>query len=238
MIQNDHFDRTNGSLVHLQYLHPPRVGDELDKSSHPSLSSQSWPITAHHGVMWPHADQSQDSHSPIIAFLHLPRKRKMLRVGCWLSIPAPRFQLPHQMQNRYLERHRAARRRLGTKYRKKLRIISSSLHFLYLLLYHSQIHSDVRWNALNISLSLWPAVSGGRGQAVAGIKHPSNTLAHQTHQIKTPNIITMLNLHMGQHHNTVFVYIGDIKGDATFGNSGLIFCLIWPWVCWRRFMFV
>ena len=37
------------------------------------------------------------------------------------------------MQNRYLERHRAARRRLGTKYRKKLRIISSSLHFLYLL---------------------------------------------------------------------------------------------------------
>ena len=118
MIKNDHFDRTNGSLVHLQYLHPPRVGDELDKSSHPSLSSQSWPITAHHGVTWPHADQSQDSHSPIIAFLHLPRKRKMLRVGCWLSIPAPSFQAPHQMQNRYLERHRAARRRLGKKYRK------------------------------------------------------------------------------------------------------------------------
>ena len=69
-------------------------------------------------------------------------------------------------------------------------------------------------------------MSGGRDQAVAGIKHPSNTLAHQTHQIKTPNIITTLNLHMGQHHNTVFVYIGDIKGDATFGNSGPIFCLI------------
>ena len=145
MIQNDHFDQTNGSLVHLQYLHPPRVGDELDKSSHPSLSSQSWPITAHHGVMWPHADQSQPriltrplSHSSIFRG----------NIKCWglvmLSIPAPSFQAPHWMQNRYLERHRGGTAETGDKIQEEAAnyFFKSSLPIFVVLIIHKFIQTS------------------------------------------------------------------------------------------------
>ena len=87
----------------------------------------------------------------------------MLRVGCWLSIPAPSFQAPHQMQNRYLERHRGGTADTGDKIQEEAAnyFFKSSLPIFVVLSFTNSFRRQVKCIKY-ISITLTCNVGGQR----------------------------------------------------------------------------